>query len=368
MISDTAMLGWNRPLTNPWCLKSYAIEFYPLEGKPVPTVAPTEAPTQAPSEAPMEAPKDDPTTPEPTTTTTTMPTTTTTPEPTITTTPESTTTPEPTTTPQPTTTPEPTTTTTPEPTTTSENILDEFDFVDKVLHLEYCTFYNFTLKSIGFADIGSSAVVSQVSLTDITPELFGPDYVSVYDITETSLIVTWYPPEDHFNCLEKYSVMWQSLIDDSDQGSIMVNANVTSMLLDTLSPCSTYSLTVRAIAKNSAVYGDSTPIRVNTLDEIPESPRNLVIGNITQNSFDAYWCPPERNPQCSATWRWLTMESSESMSTRILNSPGCQNLEEIVQNCGQTYNFTVWANSPLYGLEGMRQTKEFSTLPCNLAK
>ena len=374
MVNDKSIVGWNRPIVNPWCVKGYAIEFYPLEGEPMTSTTPASTTTvlqtrdRLKGEVSMDssylnlAYDDDEletTTTEPETTTTTQestPPTRPTEEPTkstVETTPE--------------TTEEPRSTSTMSSTTT-ENILDEFDFVDEVLHLEYCTYYNFTLKSVGYEEIGSSAIVSQISMTDSTPEIAGPNYVSVYDTTTNSMMVTWYPPENHFNCLETYQIIWQSLADASDHGSISVYANVTTWLLDTLSPCSTYSLTVRAIASDPEVYGDSTPIRVNTLDEVPEAPQNLVIANVTQYSFDAHWCPPQRNPQCSAAWRWLTEEENvggdfSSIQAWTMNQ-GCQDLEEIVRSCGQSYNFTVWANSPLYGLQGKRATKELTTLPC----
>ena len=361
MVSDTAIVAWNRPEVYPWCVKSYVIKFYPLSGgffdsktfddtttlEPEPTTKATEVTTKA-TEAttiPTEA--------------TTIPTEATTKPTEATTKPTEATTKATEATTKATEITE-TTTTTPEPTTTTENILDKFDFVDEVLHLEYCTEYNFTIWSDGYQDIGASTIVSQVALTDNTPTISGPSSVSVYDTTETSMTVTWYPPEDHFQCLIGYNVTWKSLIDESDQGELTVTKDTNDVLLDQLAPCSTYSIVVKALAEDN-VYGNSKAIQASTLDEVPGAPIDLKIANITQTSFDAHWCPSRINPQCSATWRWLTEE--DNGQTRFLQN-GCQDLEEIVRNCGQTYQFTVWANSPLYGLEGERETVEFTTLAC----
>ena len=116
--------------------------------------------------------------------------------------------------------------------TTTEDIFSKYDYVDVVKNLMFCAYYNFTLYSEGFNGLGSSEVISTFSKTENTESMTPPTVVTIQDIRENSMRVSWFPPEGNsLLCLTKYEVQWVNLDEQTDTGSVEVDREQNEKIL-----------------------------------------------------------------------------------------------------------------------------------------
>ena len=193
-----------------------------------------------------------------------------------------------------------------EPTTT-EAPEEEFDFIEQLANLQFCTVYNVTVLSEGFENMGVSETLSTEAITLQPAEIGGPTDIMISEIDTTSAIISWSAPDNHQRCIYNYEVYWQSEL-ANDDGSINVNSFTKSLLLEELKPCTKYQISVRAWTAGD-IYGESKTIELVTQDVNPEAPENLIVSNVDQHGFLAKWCPPRENPQCARVWDWNTREN-----------------------------------------------------------
>lgn len=74
--------------------------------------------------------------------------------------------------------------------------------------------------------MGSSEVLSSSSSTGLTAEMQQPTQVTAYDVTDNEATITWFPPEEHFRCIDEYEVAWYNKDDPNDLGSVRVDKDI----------------------------------------------------------------------------------------------------------------------------------------------
>ncbi len=99
--------------------------------------------------------------------------------------------------------------------------LKDYDFSEVISGLDACSYYNFSVYSNGFNDIGSSESMYTFGSTRNTQDLGVPTEVDV-NVNQTSARISWFPPEKDVSCVTNYTVDYFNLADTSETGSVGV--------------------------------------------------------------------------------------------------------------------------------------------------
>ena len=84
--------------------------------------------------------------------------------------------------------------------------------------------YNLTVESEGFDLFGSSQTLFTIGLTGQPYSIDGPAEVSIYEVTTTSAVVSWYHPTNNHRCIDHYEIIWENVEDSTDTDSTIIGA------------------------------------------------------------------------------------------------------------------------------------------------
>ena len=66
-------------------------------------------------------------------------------------------------------------------------------------------------------------------------EILPPDNVHVQGISERGVVVSWFPPDVDFNCIDGYEVVWTNSKYPEETGSQKVDRDTYSLAISNLS-------------------------------------------------------------------------------------------------------------------------------------
>eukprot|EP00731_Ephydatia_muelleri_P029842 Em0021g365a len=161
--------------------------------------------------------------------------------------------------------------------------------------LTFYTLYFFNVRVVTGG--GTSPFAGPISQRTSEDAPSPPLNVMAYNISSTSIMVTWQPPLTPNGIIRGYQVNY--FVTGGNGATSVVDTNVTnSTLLTGLSIYTTYTIFVRAM---TVVYGNSTLVDVSTDEGIPSSPKNVTaVENGTVVTVS--WQPPDVKNGPSVTY------------------------------------------------------------------
>ncbi|KAM4692007.1 collagen alpha-1(XX) chain [Rhinophrynus dorsalis] len=130
-----------------------------------------------------------------------------------------------------------------------------------------------------FPIYGSGVGSGLRGITSTLP-LSAPRSLSVDQVTDTSILLTWQPSEG----ATQYLVLC-SAESNRDEKLKEVKVSVPRVLVPGLSPSTLYSVTVYAVSGDES----SDPVTVQQITELSSAPRNLLFPEVTHRSVTAQW-------------------------------------------------------------------------------
>uniref|UniRef100_A0A182M201 protein-tyrosine-phosphatase n=1 Tax=Anopheles culicifacies TaxID=139723 RepID=A0A182M201_9DIPT len=131
----------------------------------------------------------------------------------------------------------------------------------------------------------------------IRPPLIGPvrDLRANTDI-DRSILLTWRPPKDGFQCIKEYLITWSS-------ESRTIDASNTTYNVTNLEPCATYEFTVNPIDHaNDKGEPESITATVRELQQLPKV-TELELNEVEPRSLSVKWKPPSNGSFCVESYR-----------------------------------------------------------------
>ncbi|XP_049289868.1 phosphatidylinositol phosphatase PTPRQ [Anopheles funestus] len=131
----------------------------------------------------------------------------------------------------------------------------------------------------------------------IRPQTIGPvrDLRAITDI-DRSILLTWRPPKDSFQCVKEYLITWSS-------ESQIIDASNTTYNVTNLESCATYEFTVNAIDhandKGEPASVTATVRELQQLSEVTE----LELNEVEPRSLSVKWKPPINGSFCVEAYR-----------------------------------------------------------------
>uniref|UniRef100_W5NHK9 Phosphatidylinositol phosphatase PTPRQ n=1 Tax=Lepisosteus oculatus TaxID=7918 RepID=W5NHK9_LEPOC len=145
--------------------------------------------------------------------------------------------------------------------------------------------------------VAASTIVGESSLSEeddifvITPEdepESPPTNLTVIELTASTAIIKWSPPEKPNGIIKYYQVLYEN-----STSWLTVNSSTTSVKLKNLKPFSFYNVSVRAYTKYGYGNQTSTTLTLLTSEDAPGSPPfNLTYGSISSTKITVSWLSP----------------------------------------------------------------------------
>ncbi|RDD37102.1 Protein sidekick-2, partial [Trichoplax sp. H2] len=169
--------------------------------------------------------------------------------------------------------------------------VSDSDLSTIILELIPYTTYNVSVKAATIAGFGPNSPDVSVVTYEAAPRSYPPDF-TISNLSSTSISVKWKPlsPFDRNGIITEYKVVYNATSRQTD-GVIRVNDLITSVVIPSLTPYTTYKITV--YAATAIGFGPGSPYVVGTtLQSVPRSyPQNDNTISISPTSIYISWQP-----------------------------------------------------------------------------
>eukprot|EP00731_Ephydatia_muelleri_P037955 Em0610g2a len=177
-------------------------------------------------------------------------------------------------------------------------------------------------------DVKTQVDALGVILPSVSPNAKTPDdklgpplNFKAQNVTSTSVIITWEPPQNPNGGSLGYEV---SYTPKGGSTSVAKLKNYTTCKLIDLNPFTSYYICIRA--KTAVGFGEeSVPLTISTLEDVPSPPLNLKVQNVTSTSVTVTWEPPQ-NPNGGSLGYEVSYTPKEGSTsvTKLKNYTTCK--------------------------------------------
>ncbi|XP_030053718.1 receptor-type tyrosine-protein phosphatase H isoform X3 [Microcaecilia unicolor] len=192
--------------------------------------------------------------------------------------------------------------------------------------------YNFTIYTLTTDKVESSRSVS-ITATTIPSTVSN---VKVVNQTETSVSLSWTPPDDINNETYTYRILVYNGTDSMKNES--TSAAETSWIVTGLKPRVSYNFTIYTVTRDSVESTGNASITVTT---VPSAVSNVKVVNQTETSVSLSWTPPDDINNETYTYRIAVYNGTDIMKNE---STSAAETSWIVTGLkpGVSYNFTIY--------------------------